>query len=105
MLEVGKGARELLAKEAYDPASGARLLRRALQRQVEDTLSEEMLEGKWNTGDVIRASVKGETLKFTKVKGAKGIEPQLNDDHDAPASLAPVLAASNAGPSPSEAGA
>ena len=105
LLEMSKGARELLAKEGYDPASGARPLRRAIQRQVEDTLSEEMLEGKWTTGDVIRASVKGETLKFTKVKGAKGIEPQLNDDHDTPASLAPVLAVSNAGPSPSEAGA
>lgn len=83
LLELDVSAREFLAKEGYEPASGARPLRRAIQRYIEDELSEEILAGKWVAGDVIRASAVEDKLVFEKVEGAEGIEPVLSDDHDA----------------------
>ncbi len=82
LLELDEGAREFLAKEGYEPASGARPLRRAIQRYIEDELSEEILAGKWLAGDVIKASETGGKLVFSKVEGAEGIEPVLSDEHD-----------------------
>src|SRR5579872_2870142 len=52
-LEATDAARELLAKEGWDPAMGARPLRRAIQRMVEDPLSEELLRGTFKVGDHI----------------------------------------------------
>jgi ATP-dependent Clp protease ATP-binding subunit ClpC len=52
-LEATDAARELLAKEGWDPAMGARPLRRAIQRFVEDPLSEELLRGVFKVGDHI----------------------------------------------------
>ncbi|HBI26396.1 MAG TPA: ATP-dependent Clp protease ATP-binding subunit ClpC, partial [Peptococcaceae bacterium] len=46
-LEFTQAAKELLVKKGYDPAFGARPLRRVIQRMVEDQLSEEMLAGKF----------------------------------------------------------
>jgi ATP-dependent Clp protease ATP-binding subunit ClpC len=66
-------ARELLAKEGFDPSFGARPLRRAIQRLVEDPLSEEMLAGHWNPGDVVELEVKDGAIVFSK--GAGSPEP------------------------------
>jgi ATP-dependent Clp protease ATP-binding subunit ClpC len=63
-------ARELLAKEGFDPAFGARPLRRAIQRLVEDPLSEEMLAGNWVAGDVVELDAKDGALVFTKGAGS-----------------------------------
>jgi len=63
-------ARELLAKEGFDPAFGARPLRRAIQRLVEDPLSEEMLAGNWVAGDVVELGAKDGVLVFGKGNGA-----------------------------------
>jgi ATP-dependent Clp protease ATP-binding subunit ClpC len=52
-LEATDAAREMLAKEGWDPAMGARPLRRAIQRFVEDPLSEELLRGTFKVGDHI----------------------------------------------------
>ncbi|WP_075620218.1 ATP-dependent protease ATP-binding subunit ClpC [Paenisporosarcina indica] len=49
-LELTEGAQEKIAKEGYDPEYGARPLRRALQKHVEDRLSEELLKGTVLTG-------------------------------------------------------
>lgn len=87
VLQLDESAKEFLAKEGYEPASGARPLRRAIQRYIEDELSEEILEGKWVAGDVIEASQKDGKLVFSKVEGAVGIEPELSDEHDEPADL------------------
>ncbi|MCW3059187.1 MAG: ATPase domain protein, partial [Capsulimonas sp.] len=51
--EVTEKAKEVLAKEGYDPQYGARPLRRAVQRLVEDPLSEEVLLGKFQANDTI----------------------------------------------------
>jgi ATP-dependent Clp protease ATP-binding subunit ClpC len=63
-------ARELLAKEGFDPASGARPLRRAIQRLVEDPLSEEMLSGHWNPGDVVELQAVDGCIVFARGNGA-----------------------------------
>ena len=65
-MELGDDVRELLAKQGFDPMYGARPLRRAIQRMVEDNLSEEILSGNIHFGDVVRASVENERLVFAK---------------------------------------
>jgi len=62
-------ARDLLAKEGFDPAFGARPLRRAIQRLVEDPLSEEMLAGQWGVGEVVALDAKDGALVFDKGTG------------------------------------
>jgi len=67
-LEISEQAKEVLAREGFDPSFGARPLRRAIQRMIEDPLAEEMLKGIYEVGDVIRAEVKDGDIVF--VKGA-----------------------------------
>ncbi len=52
-LSFDESAAALVAKEGFDPVYGARPLRRAIVRMIEDTFSTEMLEGKWQKGDSI----------------------------------------------------
>jgi ATP-dependent Clp protease ATP-binding subunit ClpB len=52
-IEVSDGAKEVLAKEGFDPAFGARPLKRALQREIIDPLAIRLLEGKFRTGDTV----------------------------------------------------
>jgi ATP-dependent Clp protease ATP-binding subunit ClpC len=59
-------ARVRLGKEGFDPALGARPLRRAIQRLVEDPLSEQILAGQWEDGDVIEVAVEGGEFVFLK---------------------------------------
>ena len=57
-------ALKFLAKEGFDPTYGARPLRRAIQRMVEDDMSEEILSGRVRLGDSVRMSVDGDKLAF-----------------------------------------
>ena len=68
-LQVEKSAVQLIAKEGNDPVFGARPLRRALQRLIEDALSEKILEGEFKTGDQIRVEAEDGKMKFSKVMG------------------------------------
>lgn len=63
-LEFTVGVKELLAREGYDPKFGARPLRRAIQRLIEDALSEELLGGAIQAGDRIAAKLKGKKVVF-----------------------------------------
>jgi len=56
-LEITDRVREKLAKEGFDPAFGARPLRRTIQRYIEDPLSEHILRGEFREGDTILADV------------------------------------------------
>ena len=66
-----------LAKEGFDPVYGARPLRRAMQRKIEDSLSIELLEGKLGAGDVIEAYLDGDVVKYRKTStfDPEGREP------------------------------
>jgi len=63
-LEFTQEAKEFLVKEGYDPVFGARPLRRVIQRMVEDELSEELLAGKFKSGDQILVDVGENKLTF-----------------------------------------
>ena len=65
-LELTPDARALLAREGYDPAFGARPLKRAIQRLVQNPLAMAVLEGGFVEGDRIQAIVDGDLLKFAK---------------------------------------
>lgn len=65
-LQIEQSAIELIAEEGNDPTFGARPLRRAIQRLIEDELSEKILEGIFTLGDVIQVTVEDGKLKFNK---------------------------------------
>jgi ATP-dependent Clp protease ATP-binding subunit ClpC len=65
-LTITGAAAELLANEGYDPQYGARPLRRAIQRLVEDPLSDDMLRGKFSAGDEIVLDVRDGVVVFEK---------------------------------------
>lgn len=65
-LEITPEAKELIYKEGYDPVFGARPLRRAIQRLVENPLADEILRGTFKSGDLIRVTVGDNRLKFEK---------------------------------------
>lgn len=62
-------ARALVAKEGTDTTMGARPLRRAIQRLLEDPISEQLLAGMWHAGSVIDVGVKDGELTFTPGTG------------------------------------
>ncbi len=59
-------AMNLLAEVGYDPVYGARPLKRAIQRMIENPLAQRLLKGEFVPGDRIQASVAGHELAFTK---------------------------------------
>jgi ATP-dependent Clp protease ATP-binding subunit ClpC len=61
-LEVTDAAKELLGEKGYDEVFGARPLRRVIQNMVEDKLSEDLLRGKFKTGDTAIVDVEGEEI-------------------------------------------
>jgi ATP-dependent Clp protease ATP-binding subunit ClpC len=64
--ELSPEALTFLIEKGFDPVFGARPLKRTLQRYIENTLSEEILGGKFGEGDKIRGELRGETLVFEK---------------------------------------
>ena len=63
-LELSDAAKAQIAREGYDPAYGARPLKRAIQKQILDPLSLELLEGKFREGQTIRVDAKNGSLTF-----------------------------------------
>ncbi|SDM43130.1 AAA family ATPase, partial [Nonomuraea jiangxiensis] len=59
-LDVSSEAKQLLADRGYDPVMGARPLRRTIQRELEDSLSEKILYGELRPGHVVKVTVEGE---------------------------------------------
>jgi ATP-dependent Clp protease ATP-binding subunit ClpA len=68
-LELTEGARELLIKEGYDPEYGARPMRRAVQRLIQDPLALKLLNGDFQDGDTIEvdADLAANELRFQKL--------------------------------------
>jgi ATP-dependent Clp protease ATP-binding subunit ClpC len=79
-VELNKQAKEFLADKGFDPAYGARPLRRALQRFLEDPIAEELLKGKYPDGTKLKVKVnkKKAELRFTAVtpKNPEGEQKQ-----------------------------
>jgi ATP-dependent Clp protease ATP-binding subunit ClpB len=65
-LEVSEPAKKLLADLGYDPAYGARPLKRTIQREVMDSLALKILEGEFQEGNTILVDAKDRTFLFVK---------------------------------------
>ncbi|MDK2820492.1 MAG: ATP-dependent Clp protease ATP-binding subunit ClpC [Clostridia bacterium] len=66
-IEVTEEAKEILVKEGFDEAFGARPLRRAIQSLIENKLSDEMLAGKFKPGDKVRVTAREGQIEMEKV--------------------------------------
>ncbi len=69
-LELTPAAKKLLATEGYDPTFGARPLKRAIQRLVQDPLALRLLEGEFAEGDTVVVDGKGGAITFRRRAGA-----------------------------------
>ena len=65
-MEVSAEAKEKLVDEGYDPAYGARPLRRTIQRLVEDPLAEDLLQGRYTAGDTVKVDVTKDGITLLK---------------------------------------
>ena len=77
-IELTDAAKDLLAERGYDPAMGARPLRRTIQQMLEDQLSEKILFGEIPAGSLISVDVTGEgadaELTFSFSGGTEQLE-------------------------------
>jgi ATP-dependent Clp protease ATP-binding subunit ClpB len=64
--EISEAALDRLGEAGFDPVYGARPLKRAIQRQLENPLANEILSGRFSAGDVIRVDVANDGLTFIK---------------------------------------
>jgi ATP-dependent Clp protease ATP-binding subunit ClpB len=69
-LELTPAAKTLLANAGYDPSFGARPLKRAIQRLLQNPLALGVLEGRFGDGDTVLADARGEEIAFEKAVGA-----------------------------------
>lgn len=86
-IELTPAAKDLLAKRGYDPLLGARPLRRTIQREIEDSLSERILFSELKPGEIVLVDVEGEgeTATFTFTGTPRALTPDSPEDlTDAP---------------------
>ena len=110
-IEVSEKAKNLLAKRGFDPVLGARPLRRTIQREIEDELSEKILFGEFGAGEIVTVDVEnwdgesaGKDAKFvfgSKPKplpefDAADFEVDGGEEHHSPAEEAKASVASAA---------
>ncbi len=70
-LELTSDAKLMLARVGYDPQLGARPLRRAIQRHLEDALSEKILWKEFHAGETVVADAIGDEIVFRAVEGVE----------------------------------
>jgi len=70
-IELTEEAKSWLAREGYDPVFGARPLRRAIERYVENPLSAKILSGQLSEGDTVKVALSKEGLTFTSKTAKK----------------------------------
>ena len=80
-LRITENAKKLLAEKGYDPVLGARPLRRAIQREIEDALSEKILYGDVKAGQEVVVDAKGEGLlgEFTFTGQRKAADDEQSE--------------------------
>jgi ATP-dependent Clp protease ATP-binding subunit ClpB len=77
-VEISDAAREWLADKGYEPAYGARPLKRVIQKNLQDPLAEEILAGRVKDGETVKVDVKAGMLTFNGVPvGGKQIDPKV----------------------------
>ncbi len=92
-IELTQAAKALLAERGYDPVLGARPLRRALQREIEDQLSEKILFGELTSGQIVRVDAQGEGIlgefTFEGINKDEELDAPVAEMGASPASSAP----------------
>jgi len=73
-IELTEEAREALFREGYEPAYGARPLKRAIQRLVQNPLAQRILQGEVLPGDVVRVDAESGELRFERAREATAEE-------------------------------
>lgn len=74
ILTLDAASHEFLIEKGYDPTYGARPMRRAVERYLEDPMAEEILRGSFKAGDQVEVTREGDKLSF-KVAGPSGATP------------------------------
>jgi ATP-dependent Clp protease ATP-binding subunit ClpB len=69
-LEITDAAKQQLADEGYDPAYGARPLKRVIQQRLENALANKILAGELGDGDAVRIDAAGGSFTFEKAGSA-----------------------------------
>jgi len=72
ILQFDEKAKDFLVGKGYDPQYGARPMRRAVERSLEDPLAEEILKGSFHEGEPVLVSADGERLSFSQKETAEG---------------------------------
>ena len=76
-LELTDGAKEFIVSKGYDPVMGARPLKRAIQKYIEDPLADEILRGRFNEGSTIKIKMKNKTeLGFYEINKNIDVEEE-----------------------------
>jgi ATP-dependent Clp protease ATP-binding subunit ClpC len=88
-LQLTAEARAYLADKGYDPEFGARPLRRLIQTEVEDTLSEGVLAGRFKDGDTVQVDVQDGEMTFDAERAEEDVP--VAENGEAPQTLEPVL--------------
>ena len=70
-LDITPAARAALAEEGYDPAYGARPLKRTIQRRIQDPLAVHLLRGEFHEGDTVQVDVQGDEYTFRAAPAAE----------------------------------
>jgi ATP-dependent Clp protease ATP-binding subunit ClpC len=90
-IEVSDKAKAFLAAKGYDPQYGARPLRRAIQKYLEDTIAEEILKSDINEGDVIHVDMKADddtavaiTVEHKASENTESAEPSKKEEEPKP---------------------
>lgn len=68
-LHLSASARDFLISKGFDPHYGARPMRRAVERYLEDPLAEEILKGNIRSGEMVEVTAENERLKFGQLAG------------------------------------
>jgi ATP-dependent Clp protease ATP-binding subunit ClpC len=71
-INLDEKAKDFLVQKGYDPTYGARPMRRAVERYLEDPLAEEILKGNLHDGDPVQVTVENDKLMFTQSSPAAG---------------------------------
>jgi ATP-dependent Clp protease ATP-binding subunit ClpC len=99
-IEIGLSAKKLLSERGYDPVLGARPLRRTIQREIEDMLSERILFGELRPGTIVTVDAEGEGEEAKFVFGSR---PKPDSVPDAAALVAATASEPSSGTNPTSA--
>jgi ATP-dependent Clp protease ATP-binding subunit ClpB len=78
-LELDEAAKDYLTEQGWDPQFGARPLKRAIQRHLEDKLAERLLAGEFGPGSLVRVTRTPEGLGFEEVPAEGAVPPRIEE--------------------------